>query len=251
MQGRLAHLATHRLPPARFPLGRLRASGHATGRAQRISVGSAQQLQRGLAGRAVARRRRGRLLERQEAAAERRAAGLHGALPAVIGTLGAWEGPVLLCPEAHHARPAETVAAVGAHRLAGRALAQGADGLSGTRGERQGCGWRRRQGRGRRGRRRAGNRSEREADKPQPTTPTRTAPTPGTRARGAGSWLPCALTSRSWQLRVSPSRSWQLLSPPSRSWQLCAPGSRAPPLPGLSSCALFHPGCGELLTSLS
>lgn len=236
MQGRLAHLAAQRLPPARFPLGRLRASGHAAGGAQRISVGTAQQLQRGLAGRAIARRRRGRLLERQEATAEWRAAGLYGALPAVIGTLGTREGPVLLGPEAHHARPTETVAAVSAHRFAGRALTQGADGLSGARGERQGCGRRRQRGRGRRGRGRAEDRPESKADKPQPTTPTQTAPTPGTRARGAGSWLPCALTSRSWQLRVPPSRSWQLCA------LLSGPGSRSSPCPGLSSWAFFHPG---------
>lgn len=169
-RGPLAHLAAQRLPPARFPLGRLRASGHAAGGAQRIPVGAAEQLQRGLAGRAIARRRRGRLLERQEAAAERRAAGLYGALPAVIGTLRAREGPVLLGPEAHHARPAETVAAVGAHRFAGCALTQGADGISGARGERQGCGRRRRRrGRGRRGRRRAEGRPLSKADEPQPT----------------------------------------------------------------------------------
>lgn len=184
-RGPLAHLAAQRLPPARFPLGRLRASGHAAGGAQRIPVGAAEQLQRGLAGRAIARRRRGRLLERQEAAAERRAAGLYGALPAVIGTLWAREGPVLLGPEAHHARPAETVAAVGAHRFAGRALTQGADGISGARGERQGCGRRRRRrGRGRRGRRRAEDRPLSKADEPPLTTQTQTAPTPGTRARG-------------------------------------------------------------------
>lgn len=187
MQGRLAHLAPQRLPPARFPLGRLRTRGHAAGRAQRISVGTAQQLQRGLAGRAIARRRRGRLLQRQKAAAEWRAAGLYGALPTVIGTLGAREGPVLLRPEAHHARPAETVAAVGAHRFAGRALTQGADGLSGARRERQGCGRRRQLGRGRKGRRRAEDRPESKADKPQPTTQTQTAPTTGTRAR-ARAW---------------------------------------------------------------
>jgi hypothetical protein len=210
VQGPLAHLAAQGLPPARFPLRRLRASGHAAGGAQRIPVGATEQLQRGLAGRAIARRRRGRLLESQEAAAERRAAGLYGALPAVIGTLRAREGPVLLGPEAHHARPAETVAAVGAHRFAGRALTQGADGISWARGERQGCGRRRRRGRGRRGRRRAEDRPEIKADEPQPTTQTQTAPTPGTRARGAGSWLPCALTSRSWQLRIPPSRSLQL-----------------------------------------
>lgn len=37
------------------------------------------------------------------------------------------------------------------------------------------------------------------------------------RARGAGFGLPCALTSRSWQLRVLPARSWQLRAPPARS----------------------------------
>lgn len=146
-----AHLAAQRLPPARLPLGRLGPRGHAAGGAQRTPVGAAQQLQRRLGGRAVARGRRGRLLERQQPAAERRAAGLHGALPAVVGALGAREGSVLLGPEAHHARPAEAVAAVGAHRLSGRALTQGAGGLGGARRERQGGGGGGpREGRGRR-----------------------------------------------------------------------------------------------------
>lgn len=150
-----AHLAAQRLPPAGLPLRRFGPGGRAAGGTQRPRVGAAQQLQRRLGSRAVARGRRGRLLERQQAAAERRAAGLHGALPAVVGALGAREGPVFLRPEAHHARPAKAVAAVGQHRLAGRALAQGAGGLGGARGERQGGGRGPRRGRGwqRRGRR--------------------------------------------------------------------------------------------------
>lgn len=151
----LAHLAAQHLPPAGLPLGWLGPRRHSAGGAQRTPVDATQQLQRRLRGRAVARGGCGRLLECQQAAAERRAAGLHGALPAVIGALGAREGPVLLRPEAHHASPAEAVAAVGAHRLAGRALAQGAGGLGGARGERQGCGgypWRGRRRRGPRAR---------------------------------------------------------------------------------------------------
>lgn len=132
------HLAAQRLPPAGLPLGWLGPRGHAASCAQRAPVGAAQQLQRRLRGRAVARGRRSCFLERQQAAAERRAAGLHGALPAVVGALGTREGPVFLRPESHHARPAKAMAAVGAHRVAGRTLAQGAGGLAGARGERQG-----------------------------------------------------------------------------------------------------------------
>lgn len=132
------HLAAQRLPPAGLPLGWLGPRGHAASCAQRAPVGAAQQLQRRLGGRAVARGRRSCFFERQQAAAERRAAGLHGALPAVVGTLGTRKGPVFLRPESHHARPAKAMAAVGAHRIAGRALAQGAGGLAGARGERQG-----------------------------------------------------------------------------------------------------------------
>ena len=132
------HLAAQRLPPAGLPLGWLGPRGHAASCAQRAPVGAAQQLQRRFRGRAVARGRRSCFLERQQAAAERRAAGLHGALPAVVGALGTREGPVFLRPESHHARPAKAMAAVGAHRVAGRALAQGAGGLAGARGKRQG-----------------------------------------------------------------------------------------------------------------
>lgn len=146
-----AHLAAQCLPPAGLPLGRFGPCCHPAGGAQRTPISATQQLQRSLRGRAVARRCCGRLLERQQAAAERRAAGLHSALPAVISTLRAGEGPILLRPEAHHARPAEAMAAVGAHRLAGHPLAQGAGGLGRACGKRQGGGGDPGGGRGRRG----------------------------------------------------------------------------------------------------
>lgn len=245
-----AHLAAQRLPPAGLPLGRLGPRGHAASGAQRAPVGSAQQLQRRLRGRAVARGRRGSLLERQQAAAERRAAGLHSALPAVVGALGTREGPVLLRPESHHARPAEAMAAVGAHRLARRALAQGAGGLGWARGKRQGSGGGAlEEGTDRDADRGAqvaglarpetrGKAGDRDAGKARPESrgrgcadgdgeqgrrtrmatgiAGRPAQGPGRRVLHAGSWQWCTPVSRVLTGRYTPPGSWQrcTLSPP-------------------------------------
>lgn len=217
-QGRphLAHLATQRPPPARLPLRRSGASGSATRGTQRVAVGATQQLQRGLAGRTIAHGPRGRFLQCQQAAAEWRAARLYRALPTIVGALGAWEGSVLLRPKAHHASPAVAVAAVRAHGLPGRVLAQSAGGLGGTSRERQGCG-----GSGARRERVRGSGLQ---PRTQSKTAAVTAAAEATQGTRAGRVLEAARSERGPGGGAVRAGSWQLCSPTNKGfWLLRAP----------------------------